>query len=211
MTGTVNFTGLNIGPYPKATVELFPSGSQTALATTTSDATTRKFTFQAVPSATYDLKVSANCFLPEQLTSVAVTGTAKDVGTVTLSPGTSSFTTIQVVGTFVGDFPWDLPTAPYMTEGPACVWTDTLAVPAGEQYFKFVTNNNFGDPKDYGGDETQVWSLPGTYFVHPVDGSGPAIRIQAGTPGQFIITLDERRQTFSAVAYTPPSAPGAKQ
>ncbi len=212
VTGTVNFTGLNIGPYPKATVALYPSGSQTALATTTSDATTRKFTFQAVPSATYDLKVSANCFLPEQLTSVAVTGTAKDVGTVTLSPGTSAFTTIQIIGDFTPPQPggWDPAAAPYMTESPACVWTDTLAIPAGEQYFKFLTDNTFDTPPDYGGNEAEILGIPGTYPVKPITGSN-AIHIRVTSSGQFIITLDERRQTFSAVAYTPPSAPGAEQ
>ncbi len=208
ITGAVGFSGLSAAPYPKAKVELFPSGGQTAVASVQSDPTTRAFALQAVPNGTYDLKVSANCFLPEQLTSVTVSGTAKDVGTVTLSAGTSPYNQIQVVGDFTG---WDLASSPYMTQSPACVWTDTLDFSTGftagqEQYFKFITDNTFDSPPDYGGDESQLLGIPGTYPVRVVS-SGNAIRIQITQLGFYIFTLDERRQTFSAVRYTPPPKP----
>jgi hypothetical protein len=206
ITGTIGFSGLDTGPYPEATVVLFNSGETTPVATVHSDDTTRVFTFPSVVNGTYDLKVSANCFISEQLTSINVSGATTDVGTVTLAAGTSAFTSIQMVGDFNG---YDLATAPFMTEAPACVWSDTLdlsGLSAGAtQYFKFVTDNTFDNPPDYGGDESKLLSIPGTYPVVPVT-SGNYIQIQVNQPGFYIFTLDERRQTFSAVRYTPKPA-----
>jgi hypothetical protein len=195
----VAFAGLSTGPYPQATVDLYQGTATTPLATVKSNATTRTFGFQTLPNGTYKVEISSPCFVKETRTGVTVAGANVDLGNVTLAAGVSAFNTIQIVGEFTS---WDPAEAPQMVESPACVWSTTVSVTAdmvtGSKFFKFLTDGAFDDPKDYGGDENTLLTLPGTYPVRPVSGQGTALKVQFAADGSYVFTLDERRQQFTA-------------
>ena len=198
ISGTVAFAGLSTGPYPQATVDLYQGTATTPLATVKSNATTRTFAFQTLPNGTYKVEISSPCFIKETRTGVTVTGANVDLTTVTLAAGTSAFTTIQIVGEFTS---WDPTEAPQMVQSPACVWTATVQVTAdmigAPKFFKFLTNGAFDTPPDYGGDESTLLTLPGTYSIRPVSGQGTALKVQFPGAGTYVFTLDERRQQFT--------------
>jgi hypothetical protein len=194
ISGTVAFAGLSTGPYPQATVDLYQGTATTPLATVKSNATTRTFGFQTLPNGTYKVEITSPCFVKETRTGVTVSGANVDLGSITLAAGTSDFTTIQIVGEFTS---WDPAEAPQMVQAPSCVWTATLQITADmvgtNKFFKFLTDGAFDDPKDYGGDENTLLTLPGTFPVRPVSGQGTALKVQFPGPGSYVFTLDERR------------------
>ncbi len=197
--GTVSFAGISATPYPRAKVDLYQGSSETPLLSTQSDATTRAFSFQALPNGAYKVEISSPCFVTETRVGVSVTGAEVDLGAISLAAGPSEFSTIQLAGELTS---WDLAEAPQMVESPVGVWTTTVQVTEGmlgvNKYFKFVTDGNFGN--DYGGDESVTLPLPGTYAVRSGVTDGNAIRGQFTTPGSYGVTLDERLQRFTVVA-----------
>ncbi len=198
ISGTVSFAGLSTGPYPQATVDLYQGTATTPLATVKSHATTRVFSFQTLPNGTYKVEISSPCFVKETRSGVTVAGANVDLGSVTLAAGTSAFTKIQIVGEFTS---WDAGEAPQMVQAPPCVWTATVPITADmigtPKFFKFLTNGVFDNPKDYGGDENTLLTLPGTFSIRPVSGQGTALKVQFPGPGTYVFTLDERRQQFT--------------
>lgn len=120
---------------------------------------------------------------------------------------TSQFTTIQMVGDFTTP-PFSIPDSPQLIEAAdGCVWTVTVRLTAGTVLFKFVTDGAFDSPQDYGGSETVTLNVPGG--PHPtqlVAGTGTAIKTAVAATGDYLITLNERTLTWSAVAAAPPAA-----
>ncbi len=186
--GTIAYTGLESPPYPAATVTL-KQGDVTRV--TSSNPTTGAYGFAVVAPGDYSVEITAACYTPETIASVTVGSAAVDLGTTTLDPGTSEFTSIS----FAGDFnEWNLTAAP-MVQGTACVWTVVTEIPAGTFNSKFVTNNNFDNPLDYGGNESDDLAVPGTHPVSPASGFGSSFRFVVSETATFVVTLNEATQT----------------
>jgi hypothetical protein len=182
-------------PLPTATVTLRYSGSSTIRATAQ---VTDDFAFDELSPGLYDVGFQAQGYIDTTLTGMEIaSGSEKNVGTVVLQPGCrSAFSTIQLSSDFTS---FDLSQAPQMTQGPACVWTDTVTVEAGGPYnLKFVTDGYFDSPQDYGGDESVTLQLPGSYPVWPVSGIGTAVNVAFSTSGMYEFLLDETEGRFTA-------------
>ncbi len=191
--GSVDFAD-HPDPRPLATVQVMRSGGGAVVQTAQTDSA---FAFTGLDSGTYDVTAAADGYLDTTVVGISyVNGQTVDVGTLTLQPGCrSQFTTIQLAGDFNA---FNLTQAPFLVQGPNCVWTDTLTLAAGTYNMKFVTNGAFDTPKDYGGDEGQTLNVPGVYPVKQVSGTGTALRISVATAGKYLITLNEQDLTFTA-------------
>jgi hypothetical protein len=80
------------------------------------------------------------------------------------------------------------------------VWSVTSPHPInpGVSNMKFVTDQNFDVPPDWGGDESVTIPVPATNAAtRKVTGSGTAIKLDFTAGGTYTFTLDERRQVFS--------------
>jgi len=208
IVGSVGFTGISGAPLPRASVVLFQAGSSTALISAVSDTNSGAFAFASLPDGAYDVAVSAPCFEAQTRTAIEVSGTEVDLGEIVLAEGASAFTTIQMVGQFT-DPPFDLSVSPAMAQDSACSWSATVTLDPGAYLFKFVTDGVFDDPKDYGGDEQVVLTLPGTFATRQVSGQGTALNIEVTSGGEYHFVLDERLQRFEATLEAPLPAPDA--
>ena len=197
IAGTVSFENIATAPFPVARVEVF-SGA-TSVATTTTDPTTRAFSVTGLASGTYSVIATASGFNGEELPAVNVTGATVDVGELALTEGPSAHATIDVVGGFNLFTPGVNP----MVESPTAVWTEDVVLNAGVFNLKFLTDGQFDQPTDYGGDESVTIDVPGGGITRPVSGAGTAIRISVANPGTYRFVLDERRQQWSATLVTP--------
>lgn len=197
IAGTVSFQNLVNAPFPQARVEVF-SGA-TSVANTTTDPTTRAFSFSGLDAGTYRVVVTSSGFTQAELPSVTVAGATTDVGAIALAEGPSAFTTIDVVGGFNLFTPGVDP----MVEAPPTVWTRDIALNAGVYNMKFLTDGQFDSPPDYGGDEGVPVDVPGGGPVRPVSGPGTAITISVANPGTYRFVLEERLQRWSATLVTP--------
>ncbi|TPW03539.1 MAG: hypothetical protein FD129_3026, partial [bacterium] len=150
--GAVGFQG-NPSPAPPATVSLLAGSTSEIIEQVTTDGA---FQFSGLANGTYRLQLEAEGYR-DSVQSVAYAGSVVDVGTIQLRAGCSSaFERIQIAGNIniplYGNF--DLALAPDMTPVDGCVWEATLTVAsAGDHFFKFVTDGNFDNPPDYGGNE----------------------------------------------------------
>jgi hypothetical protein len=197
IAGTVSFQNLASAPFPQAGVEVF-SGA-TPVASTTTDPTTRAFSFAGLDAGTYRVVVGASGFTPAELPSVTVSGGTTDVGVVTLNEGPSRFTTIDLVGGFNLFTPGVDP----MVESPTAVWTKDRFLNPGVYNMKFLTDGQFDTPPDYGGDESVTIDVPGGGATRLVSGPGTAITISVANPGTYRFVLEERLQRWSATLVTP--------
>lgn len=197
ISGTVSFQNLVSAPFPEARVEVF-SGA-TPVANTTTDPTTRAFSFSGLDAGTYRVVVTSSGFTPAELPSVAVSGATTDVGAIALAEGPSAFATIDIVGGFNLFTPGVDP----MVESPATVWTDDVTLSPGVYIMKFLTDGQFDTPPDYGGDESVTIDVPGGGPVRPVSGPGTGITISVANPGTYRFVLEERLQRWSATLVTP--------
>jgi hypothetical protein len=106
----------------------------------------------------------------------------------------------------VGDFTtpsFNIPASPIMTlpSSTRCVWQVTVRLNQGPVLFKFVTDDVFDNPTDYGGSEAVTLNIPGG--PHPtslVSGTGTAIKVNVAVTGDYVITLSEEDLTWTAVA-----------
>lgn len=205
--GTVSFAGITSAPYPAATLEVF-SGT-TRVGTATSNPTTRVFSIPNLDPGLYRVVAAANCFATVEQNDVVVTTGVTDIGDLVLAAAASAFATIQMTGDFTTP-PFNIPASPQMTPVPgACAWTVTVDLPAGEVLFKFLTNGNFDEVPDYGGDETVTLDvLGGPHPTRLVTGTGTAIKISVPVAGSYTFTLNEQTQTWSAVEAGPPPGGG---
>jgi hypothetical protein len=119
---------------------------------------------------------------------------------------------ITVAGSFnaydLGDINW------FMIQNSLGVWTLTSPVDinAGDAFLKFVTNDLFDLPPDYGGDESVI-TVPVTHAVtFKVTGGTTANRIHLQFPStaKYDFTLDERRQTFTVQPAPAPERLGSR-
>jgi len=196
--GTVSFEGVSEGPYQAATVQLLTAGTSTVVRSTTSDPDTREFSFTTVADGTYDVKVIARCFADGLESGVVIAGGEENVGDIMLATGTSSFTSISLVGQFSG---WDIGGSPSMTQDETCVWSASIPLTAGEYYFKLVTDGAFDN--DYGGNELVILTAPGTFTVLPGVSGGNAIRMNFPYDDTFTFTLDEEALTLKVTGTVP--------
>lgn len=192
LTGAVAFSD-DPDPLPEATVSVLTAGTA---AVVQSQSTTGAFSFVGLETGTYDIRVTAPAYFESLLEDVSyVNGSNTDIGTITMDPGCESqFTTIQIAGDFNQ---FNLSQAPFMTQGPGCVWSDTLTLASGLFNMKFVTDGAFDSPRDYGGNESQTLNAPGTFPTQLVSGTGTAIKFAIAAPGDYRFILDESRLQFS--------------
>lgn len=189
--GTVAFDGL--ATFPTATITIEDIG--VIVASGTSSRTDGSFSITDIPNGTYDVVVDAPCFNNEMIGAITVADNTQDLGTVTLFAGTTSVSRIQIAGDFTS---WDLGTAPDMTQTSSCVWADTVTISTGTYFFKFITDNAFDTPADYGGDEGLTLNQPGgPHDTYLVAGPGTAIKTEVLVAGDYVFTLDEAAQTFT--------------
>lgn len=189
INGTVVFGGIAQAPYPAARVRLQAQNSSTDLGYTSTDPTTRAFSFAGLDPGSYKLIVSANCFRTVTVENLVVTNAAVNVGAVNLGLAGSSFQRMQVAGSFNG---FDLGVAPDMAALPNCVWADTVTVldAANPVEFKFITNGDFDTTPDYGVSGIQIDPAAGP-CVLGAPGDGGNIRVTLAQPGQYRFELDE--------------------
>lgn len=206
------FPDLANPPYPPTTVQLF-NGS-TLVDQRLVGRATKEFDFGPLPPGTYRLVADAHLFFSTTSDTITVTDFVRNE-TVTLSydfnesPGQ-----IDLAGSF-NNWPSDFPgeDSPTLLDQTALgVWVypnssyPAVTIPAGLQYFKFVTGGSFENPTDFGGDESITLTAPLTNAeTRFVQGEGTAIKVNFTTPGQYRFRLDERRLTFTIEPLTHPA------
>jgi hypothetical protein len=194
IAGIVEFSGLTTAPYPSARAEVFSGTS--SVATTGSDPITRAFTLDGLAPGTYRVVVSATCFTTVEIPNVGVSGSTNDVGSVTLDPGASTSSAIDLVGGFNTFTPGVDP----MVQSPTCTWTRERFLTAGVYPMSFIIDGQFAPY--YGGDPTPV-SIPGGGPVTRFESGGTALQISVAVDGTYRFVLDERLQQWSAELVTP--------
>lgn len=118
----------------------------------------------------------------------------------------SDVMSIRMVGDFTTPV-WTIPSSPAMTLARVdgeCVWQVTVRLNQGPVLFKFVTDDAFDSPTDYGGNEKVTLDIPGG--PHPTSqtkGTGTAIKVNVAATGDYSITLNEADETWTAVAVGP--------
>ncbi len=107
----------------------------------------------------------------------------------------SPHASIAVVGDFNG---WNV-SAPSMTQVAPCVWMDTLSVTAGCWLFKFVTDESWDTPLDYGScDGEHADCSTGSVGTSCLaSGAGTALgRVAFAASGPYVFRLDERDWSY---------------
>ena len=118
----------------------------------------------------------------------------------------SDVTSLRMVGDFTSPS-FSIPVSPAMTLARVdgeCVWQVTVRLNQGPVLFKFVTDEAFDNPTDYGGSESVTLNIPGG--PHPtalVSGTGTAIKATVAVTGDYVVSLNEKDLTWSAVATGP--------
>jgi len=199
--GSITFNGAP-GTGQKAFVQLVDVAGPIPI-TIDSDSTTAAFEFTGFGAGIYELRLSATGFVNTTRSAAVLAGQVLDVGAINLVPGfTSRFKQIALIGNFPG-INWEPANQRAMVQSPAGTWKTTLtALPGGNYFFKFRTNDNWESPDpDYGSnnDETCRPVLSGPVTL--ISGGGPnalCVTFPAGT-ADYEFTLDEVLRTYAIV------------
>ncbi len=118
----------------------------------------------------------------------------------------SDVTSLRMVGDFTSPS-FSIPISPAMTLARVdgeCVWQVTVRLNQGPILFKFVTDEAFDNPTDYGGSESVTLNIPGgPHTTALVSGTGTAIKATVAVTGDYVVSLNEKDLTWSAVATGP--------